>query len=227
MTFELVSKYWAGPLSNVILVLLAILVLYPVIWKVSVRQLREAIAALDSAKQLPATIAELTAAADRLQDVNRDISQLRETLGDLDIINQQLEKANRQIADLQKLSEERPPELIIEADSQAHEPAAEVENWEAVSALWFEVKDYVEAQIERISDGRKRRKYNPIPRYTYEEISSLLERDGIVSKAKADAIDAMDAAFRSLRNRKTPVTTERVAEFEAWRNLIVAPVAGT
>ena len=117
MTFELVSKYWAAPLSNVILVLLAILILYPVIWKVSVRQLREAITALNAAKQLPATIAELTDAADRLQDVNRDISHLRDTLGDLDAINQQLEKANRQIADLQKMSEERPLELIIEADS--------------------------------------------------------------------------------------------------------------
>ena len=94
-----------------------------------------------------------------------------------------------------------------------------------MSALWFEVKDYVEGKIERISDGRKRRKYNPIPRYTYEEITGLLERDGIINEEKADAIDDMDAAFRSLRNRKTPVTPERVAAFQAWRDLIVEPVA--
>jgi len=225
MTFELVSKYWAAPLSNVILVLLAILVLYPVIWKVSVKQLREAIEALNAAKQLPSTIAELTAAADRLQDVNRDISALRDTLGDLDAINQQLEKANRQISDLQKLSEERPPEVIVEADDQQHNINDEIANWDAVSGLWFDVKDYVENKIDHISDGRKRRKYNPIPRYTYEEITELLEDDGVLSPEKAEAIDNMDSAFRSLRNRKTPVTAERVAAFQAWHDLIVAEAA--
>lgn len=221
MTFEIVSKYWAEPISNVVLVLLAIVILYPVIWKVSVRQLREAIEALNAAKKLPSTIAELTAASDRLQEVNRDIAGLRDTLGDLDAINQQLEKANRQIADLQKFSEERPPELILEGEAQGETVPGEIENWETVSKLWFDVKDYVENIIENIRDGRKRRKYNPIPRYTYMEITNLLEGDGIISAETAAAIDEMDGAFRSLRNRKTPVTSERVAAFEAWHDQII------
>jgi len=221
VTFELVSKYWAAPLSNVILVLLAIIVLYPVIWNVSVRQLREAIDALNAAKQLPTTIAELTAASARLQDVNRDIIGLRDTLGDLDAINLQLEKANRQIADLQKLSEERPPEVILDGEVPQENVNDELANWDAVSKLWFDVKDYVEDKIERITDGRKRRKYNPIPRYTYSEITALLQSDEVITPDEAAAIDDMDRAFRSLRNRKTPVTPDRVAAFQAWHDQIV------
>jgi len=221
MTFELVSKYWAGPISNVVLVLLALLLLYPVIWKVSVRQLREAIEALRAAKHLPETIAELTAASARLQEVNRDIAGLRDTLGDLDAINQQLEIANRQISDLQKLSEERSPEVIVEVEPQADGHFEEADNWDAVSQLWFDVKDCVERQIEGIPDGRIRRKYNSIPRYTYDEITELLQRDGILPARTALAINEMDSAFRSLRNRKTPVTPERVAAFRAWHDAIV------
>ena len=68
-----------------------------------------------------------------------------------------------------------------------------------------------------IADGRIRRKYNSIPRYTYEEITPLLVRDNALTAAEAEVVNDMDRTFRSLRNRKTPVTPERVREFQGWR----------
>jgi TolA-binding protein len=196
------------------------MILYPVIWRVSVRQLGAAIEALKAAKDLPATIGQLTEASERLKDVNREIADLRDKLDNLDTINQQLEIANRRIADLQKLNEERPPEPIQEAASAVGGAAEEFANWEEVSRLWFDSKEYVEKQVTKILDGRIRRKYNSIPRYTYDEITEYLKRDGILTDAKARAVNEMDSAFRSLRNRKTPVTAERVAAFRAWHDAV-------
>lgn len=222
MSFEILSKYWAGPISNALLVLLALLILYPVIWKLSVSQMSAAFEALKTAKDLPAHLGRLTDASERLLSLNREIAALGEKLGQLDGIREKLEIANRQIADLQKASEERPPEPSTDAAPTTTEHADEVENWEQVSEMWFAVKDYVEAKIAAIWDGRIRRKYNSIPRYTYDEITEYMVRDELISREKADAIDAMNSAFRSLRNRKTPVTAERVDAFRQWRNLITA-----
>jgi len=216
MTYQILSEYWAGPISNVLMVLLAILLLYPVIWKLSIKQMSAAFEALKTAKELPTYLGHITEASDRLQSLNREITGLRDKLEELDDIQEKLEIANRQIADLQKLSEERPPE------TGAGEPpeADELQNWETVSEIWFEVKDAIEDRIESIRDGRVRRKYNPIPRYTYDEITELLVRDGALTLAEAEAVNSMDQAFRSLRNRKTPVTPERVRAFQAWRDRI-------
>lgn len=119
------------------------------------------------------------------------------------------------------MTEERPPEVILEGEIPQDNLSDELANWEAVSKLWFDVKDYVEDKIERIPDGRKRRKYNPIPRYTYSEITELLESDEVITSQVALAIDEMDSAFRSLRNRKTPVTPDRVVAFQTWHDQIV------
>lgn len=213
MTFQTFSEHWAGPLSNVVMVLLAIILLYPVIWKLSISQMSAAFEALKTAKDLPIYLGHITEASERLQSLNREIGGLREKLGELDTIQEELEIANRRIADLQKLSEERPPEPV----AAEPEEIDEARNWEAVSGIWFEVKDMVEERIGGIADGRIRRKYNSIPRYTYEEITPLLVRDNALTAAEAEVVNAMDRTFRSLRNRKTPVTPERVREFQGWR----------
>jgi hypothetical protein len=225
MSFELVSKYWAQPLSNVVLVLLAILILYPVIWKLSVRQISTAFEALRTAKDLPAHVTHLTEAADRIQVMNREFADLREKLGDLDAISEKLEIANRRIADLQKLTEQRPIDAAQDPtpDSPAH--LSEIENWEAVSQIWFDVKDYVESKIDDLWDGRRRRKYSSIPRYTYDDITALMVSDGLISEEEAKIVNQMDGAFRSLRNRKTPVTPERVQAFRSWHDKVVAQAA--
>lgn len=154
--------------------------------------------------------------------MNAGIGDLRTKLAELDQIQQKLDISIRQIADLQKLSEERPPEAV---GDQAPDDD-ELRNWEAVSAMWFDVRDLVEDRIEGIWDGRIRRKYNSIPRYTYDEITDLLVRDQALTPDEADAINQMGQAFRSLRNRKIPVTRERVQEFRALRGRIGVEPAG-
>lgn len=233
VNFDLFSKYWAAPLSNVIVVLVGIIILYPVIWRVSVTQLSKALDALNAAKELPKTIADLNSASDKLVDVNTQISGLKEKLSDLDAIttqlekaNQQLEIANRQLADLEKRTEEVPPELTPPQTTQQTPEAAlasaqTIDNWTRISTLWFDVKDALEKKIAGIGDGRISRKYNSIPRYTYDDITSFLERDGLLNNAKRLAVNQMDRTFRSLRNRRTNVTPEIVQDFENWHRLIM------
>ncbi len=218
--FETVSKYWAGPISNAAMVLLAVLILRPIIKKVALEQLSAAINAMNEAKNLPNHIAGLVKAAEELRGVNRELVSLNDRIGQFDLITEQLDIVSRRIDDLQKITEERPAEIVVEADGAVEHPV-DIDRFEAAAELWFYAKAHIEGLIEAIVDGRVRRKYSSIPRYRYDDITSLLVRDRLITKDQADAINAMDAAFRSIRNRKRAVTPEMLASFEAWRDRIV------
>ncbi|MBO9545655.1 hypothetical protein [Caulobacter sp.] len=222
--FETISKYWAGPISNAVMVLLAVLILRPIIKKVALEQLSAAIAAMNEAKNLPNHIAGLVKAAEELRGVNRELVSLNDRIGQFDLITEQLDIVSRRIDDLQKITEERPAEVIVEADGAGENPV-EIDRFEAAAELWFSAKAHIEGLIEAIVDGRVRRKYSSIPRYRYDDITSLLVRDHLITRDQADAVNAMDAAFRSIRNRKRAVTQEMLGSFGAWRNRILIEAA--
>lgn len=222
--FETISKYWAGPISNAVMVLLAVLILRPIIKKVALEQLSAAINAMNEAKNLPTHIAGLVKAAEELRGVNRELVSLNDRIGQFDLITEQLDIVSRRIDDLQKITEERPAEIIVEADRAAEDPV-DVDRFEAAAELWFSAKAHVEGLIEAIVDGRVRRKYSSIPRYRYDDITNLLVRDRLITREQADAVNAMDAAFRSIRNRKRAVTPGMLESFEAWRDRIVIELA--
>jgi chromosome segregation ATPase len=218
--FELFSKYWAAPLSNVLLVVVGIALLYPVIWRVTVTQLSDAIKAIEASKSLPKTIADLNDASNGLREVNRELVNLNGQLETkLVSINDSLQVATRQIADLQRAEDERlpPPAPAVPA------PQDDAEHWERVSGLWGEVKNEVEERIRNIRDGRFQRKYNSMTRYVYTEIAEYMVKDKLLSQEQAEALTAMDSAFRAIRNRRTTVTPEILQKFEEWRRTILAP----
>ena len=219
--FELISKYWAAPLSNAAMVLLAILILRPIIKKVAVEQLAAAIHAMNEAKNLPTHIAGLVKASEELRGVNRELITLNERVATFDQISEQLIVVNRRIEELQKLTEERPPEGSVEVAGQDDDGPVDVDSWEAAANLWFSAKEHVEDIIERIPDGRMRRPFNRIPRYRYDEITERLRTGGFITAAEQTAINAMDENFRSIRNRKRPVTPEMVTEFQLWHDAVV------
>jgi len=221
--FEVVSKYWAAPLSNAVMVLVAILILRPIIKKVAVEQLAAAIHAMNEAKNLPTHIAGLVKASEELRGVNRELITLNEKVAAFDQISDQLIVVNRRVEELQKLTEERPPEGPAEVAGQEEDGLVDVDSWEAAATLWFSAKEHVEEVIDRIPDGRMRRPFNRIPRYRYDEITERLRVGGFITADEQKAINAMDETFRSIRNRKRPVTPEMVAEFQAWHDVVVRP----
>ena len=221
--FETISKYWASPISNAVMVLAGIFILRPIIKKIAIEQLSAAINAMNEAKNLPNHIAGLVKASEELRGVNRELISLNEKIGQFDLITEQLVGVNRRIDDLQKITEERPPEGPVEATGQKEEVTVDVDSWDTAAELWFAAKEYVEEIIENIPDGRMRRPFNSIQRYRYDEITKRLVGGGFITREKADAINAMDEAFRSIRNRKRSVTPEMVAQFRAWRDAILAP----
>jgi hypothetical protein len=214
--FELFSKYWAAPLSNALMVLLAIGLIYPIVWRI-VDQLSEAIRAIETAKNLPQTIADLTDASKGLRNVNQEMTGLKDKLAILESINDGLEVANRRIDDLQRAADDRP--LPPAADAAV--PQAEVERWQRVSTLWVEAKDKAEFLIGNIRDGRYQRKYNTITRHVYTQIAGLMEQDKLLDHKQATALREMDTMFRSIRNRKTKVTPDLLKKFEAWHETIL------
>jgi hypothetical protein len=222
-SFELFSKYWAGPLVNAAIVLIAILLLYPLIWRLTIKQLTAAISAIETAKELPATIDRLNDASAQLIKVNQELTSLKEVLVNIDSINDSLEVANRRLADLQRAADlqrvavAEEPAPLPDKNGAALLKRSDVENWETVGMIWREVKDRVEAMIDRIPDGRVRRKYNTITRYQYAEVASFLRSDGLLTQAQANALMEMDGNFRSIRNRRTEVTQNVLDQFVRWQ----------
>ena len=221
--FETISKYWAAPISNALMVLAAIVILRPIIKKLAIDQLAAAIRAMEEARNLPKNVADLVKAAQELRGVNDELITLNEKIAGYEALTEQLVVINRRVEELQKTIDERPPEGSVEIHGRAEE-AVDVDSWDKAAQAWFAVKQHVEEIIEGL-DGRRRRPFNRIPRYRYDEITERLRELGLVSHAKAKAIIAMDEAFRSIRNRKRPVTPEMVAKFEAWRKVVMKDVA--
>jgi hypothetical protein len=75
----------------------------------------------------------------------------------------------------------------------------------------------IELAIEDISDGRVRRKYSNLSRYTYEPIISHLRSDGVVSAEAARALDTLNERFLSLRRARaaTPAQADQFAQLYA------------
>jgi hypothetical protein len=220
------SRYWAQPVANVILAVVAILLLYPVIWRLTGRPLSDVVEALKIAKDIPGTLEKLGDAVAKLQEANAQFKTLKQSLDEsLEGVNDRIEIANRQLADLQKSAEQTQLEPIEPsvAGKAKVKAEAEVDNWTKVSLDWFAVRDYVEGVIDKISDGRKRRKYNSVSRYYYEPVTDLLLGDKLIDSNTALTVNKMDRAFRSLRNKRTPVTPAMVEEFTTWRNQVLTP----
>jgi hypothetical protein len=83
------------------------------------------------------------------------------------------------------------------------------DNWEQIRGMWADMRERIEHAIEEIDDGRKRRKYSSMPRYSYQKIIDNVQRDLGLSRDVAYALQQMNAWFLSLRRSKI-ATQEQV-----------------
>lgn len=103
-------------------------------------------------------------------------------------------------------------ETVEEAPAEAP-PGASAENWETIREKWADVRERLEYLIEtNVSDGRRLRKYNNIPRHSYEEVIATLRRDRLLNADAAANLMAMNATFLGLR-RARAATPQLAQEF--------------
>lgn len=221
MRYGQFSQYWAEPIGHILFAVVVIILLYPLAWKLVNSQLREVVKAFNAAKDWPNSLAQLMDVTSSLKDVNRELLSLNDSVKLIDELSQNVETLNRKIEDLQKLNEEQLAVNIAEEDGGVDEN--ERAKWEIVSDLWRDAKVYVESRIANITDGRRSRKYRSMTRYTYDEVADCLVLDGQITKEQADIIKWLDQTFRSIRNRKNPVTDELLMQFQAGYESLKGP----
>lgn len=220
--FSLFSEHWVGPLFSALTILGGICLLYPLLWQLGIKQLSAAVQAIETAKTLPDTISKLTDASTRLQTVNSELVSLRDQLSALDGISERIQVVSRQLADIERRSDEVIPAAVPPAaGAERRRPNSQLVD--QASEIWHEVRDGIEKLITSIPDGRVRRKYNSVTRYQYGEVASYLVNDAKLTERQAAALNEIDAAYRSIRNRRTEVTQGDIEKFKAWRNEILPP----
>lgn len=220
--FQTISQYWVGPILNFLLIIVLVRLFLPMIKQMINGQLSSIAIALTEAKRLPEHTAELIRASESLSNLNRDISDMISKTDVFDRISEQFGILNRRIDDLQRVAEERPLTAMAETVVPLNHENAAVDLWQSVADMWFEVKDHVEAIILAIPDGRRRRVFDRLPRYRYDDVVSALLDQGLVSQTQAEAINEMDDTFRSIRNRRRTVTPEMLRRLSQLRSNILS-----
>ncbi len=105
----------------------------------------------------------------------------------------------------------------VEVIEQVNHPAG-IEHWEQLREIWSEARDRIEEAVNNL-DGRVRRKYGNIARYSYAPIIRQLRDDRAISARAADALLSMNEQFLALRRRPAAATAAIVNQFENWRNI--------
>jgi hypothetical protein len=92
------------------------------------------------------------------------------------------------------------------------------DNWIRVRKTWADARDWIEAIIEEIVDGRERAKYNRLSRRDYEPVITLLRKDNRISaEAAADLIALNEDFLRLKRNRAATKTEADEFDERFWR----------
>jgi hypothetical protein len=90
------------------------------------------------------------------------------------------------------------------------------DHWETVRRTWASARNRIELAIdEGVKDGRKRRRYANMSRYTYNDIIFALRSDGALKTETATRLIEMNALFLRLRARPRATTEAQANHFEA------------
>lgn len=209
-----IPSYWAGPISTIIVVFGSIALLYPIVWRLTLKQLNAALKAIELAKELPEVASKIEELSEKLKSVQNEFHSLTERLPDFEAWTDKFTSLNRLADDLAKkiddLGDREAGNAIATTQTKEH-------YWDDIRSSWVEIKGHVEGIISNISDGRKRRKYAGTTRYSYEHIAQLLYDDNLINKLQRDALTKSDVQFRSLRNKRTPVDAKVKASFDKWK----------
>jgi hypothetical protein len=105
-------------------------------------------------------------------------------------------------------------ETVSQGQSSPNVPDAGPEFWDTVRALWATTRSRIELAIQGFSDGRTRRRYANMDRYTYRDIIFALTTDKVLTNAVADKLLRMSGMFFRLRANPQNTTRQDAAQFE-------------
>jgi predicted nucleic acid-binding Zn-ribbon protein len=157
----------------------------------------------------------------RVNDLRDPIAELRKALGALPAaelkerlaeLKQSSEIVHNQLVELQRFAADE--RAIMVRNGHAQDGAPSLDKWEQMRTAWTEVRDRLEQIIRNIPDGRLRRKYEGISRYSYSDINNALRNDGFINDTVSEAIEGMNETFLSSRRRSRPVTSDEMQVFK-------------
>lgn len=216
---ESIPSYWAGPISTIIVVFGSIILLYPLVWKLTIKQLAAALKAVDTVKELPELASKIEDLGSSISTVKSALIELENRLPQTDVWTEKLESLNRLAADLQQRLDTLPPIALgdgARAETVSDQPAIR----ENISQIWWDIKTAVEQKVDQL-DGRRRRKYASISRYTFEEVADLLLYDKELTVPQVKALKDADTKYRSLRNGRLPVSANDLKAFQTWSEILI------
>jgi len=210
-----IPAQWAEPIGLIIVVFGSILLLYPLVWRLTIKQLSAALRALDVAKEMPDLAAKLDDLGAKFVNLRSQISQFEEKLPDTSAWLDRFEQLTRLSTDLQKQLDNLQNTPSGDVSVQIIGSVDNEDLRDHISDAWWKIKETIESKINSM-DGRKKRKYNGLTRYTYDEVGPLLVRDGILNREQGSALAQADTTYRSLRNRRLPVDVQICEKFDQW-----------
>jgi len=149
------------------------------------------------------------------------VSDLKESGNE---INEKLQSTLKQLKELQRIvADDRPAEEIPPIDNfvPSNPEKNDSENWEKIKQYWADIRNYIEGIVEGIKDGRVARRYDRIPRYSYEDVIRSLFKDNLIPPGKTSIMLEMNNRFLSLRRRSKQITPDIVQQFEEWKNYVL------
>jgi hypothetical protein len=142
---------------------------------------------------LQSTIIEVSETVDKLSDIRPTI----------ELLSEKIDAAQKQLTELQRYtSSERGggnDETNPDPPRNGVQPAAPSNNWEELRKLWYANTARLEAVIDKIEDGRKKLKYDRMPRTNYHRIITALADDRLISNAAKEASIKLNTNFMSYK----------------------------
>lgn len=179
---------------------------------------------------LSTTISEVEISVGALsREVDR-LSKLEPAIRDM---AEKIEETFAQIANLQRLAvSERTDgttsELAIgngRATTAPPLPPEEDRNWERLREIWNNNGERLDGVIERITDKRRRARFQRMPRTNYPAIINALGEEGYISEAARNASLELHSTFMSYKPRNRKIPDSAVAGLEVLDRMLTHELA--
>lgn len=142
----------------------------------------------------------------KLHDATRSLSE--DVVSVLSDVEPRLRSViNEAIRDAKSLAPLQVPSTAMPASPPVADQAkkTEVDHWDKVRYGWKQAKKFLDSKINDISDGRKRRRYVGLSRYSYSDIIEYLWQDDMLSdEQRVAALDMQSAFFGYRQNYVVP-----------------------
>lgn len=179
---------------------------------------------------LSTTISEVELSVGALsREVDR-LSKLEPAIRDM---AEKIEETFAQIANLQRLAvSERTDGATSElaagngrATTAPPSPPEEDRNWERLREIWNNNGERLDGVIERITDKRRRARFQRMPRTNYPAIINALGDEGYISEAARNASLELHSTFMSYKPRNRKIPDSAVAGLEVLDRMLTHELA--